>query len=92
MEWDIDGDVADEEEDKIALGVVGSLWSSRVPNPNAFIATMKNIWTVKHGVEIVNIRRNLYQVQFFHWRDYHGTSTSTHFFLKIWIKLSNLRT
>lgn len=69
MEWVEDGEEVEEDNDRITLGLVGSLWSSRVPNPNAFISTMKNVWAVKYGVEIVNIGRNLYQFQFFHWLD-----------------------
>ena len=42
---------------------------ARVPNPNAFISTMKNEWMVKNGVEISRIGRNLFQIQFFHWQD-----------------------
>lgn len=48
---------------------MGCIWSSRVPNPSAFISTMKSVWTVKYRVEIVNIGKNLYQIQFFHWQD-----------------------
>ena len=68
-EW-IDGGADDEEDnDRIALGLIGSLWTPRSPNPNAFISTMKSVWSVKHGLEIVHIGRNFFQIQFFHWRD-----------------------
>lgn len=33
------------------------------------MATLKTVWTVKHGVDIINIGRNIFQFQFFHWRD-----------------------
>ena len=42
---------------------------NRQPNPVAFISTMKNIWAVINGVDITNVGRNLYQIQFYHWRD-----------------------
>lgn len=69
VEWDEDGDETVNEDDRLALSLVGKLWSYRVPNPNAFISTMKGVWLVKYGVEISNVGKNLYQIQLFHWRD-----------------------
>ena len=42
-----------EDNYQLAFSLVGKLRSNRVPNPNAFITTMK------HGLEISNIGRNL---------------------------------
>lgn len=42
------------EDDRISISLVGKLWLASVPNPNAFVATMKNVWKVKNGVEIRN--------------------------------------
>lgn len=64
-----EGDGQEEDNDRIALGLVGKLWTTRVPYPGPFIATMKSIWMVKNGIDISNIGRNLFQIQFYHWRD-----------------------
>lgn len=69
VEWIEEGDEEVEDNDRLSLSLVGKLWSNRVPNLNAFIATMKGVWLLKHGVEISNIGRNLFIIQFFHWRD-----------------------
>lgn len=69
LEWIDQGEDEEVENDKVELGLIGRLWTQRNPNPNAFITTMKSVWYVKHGVDIVNIGRNLYQIQFFHWKD-----------------------
>lgn len=68
-EWDEGGEEEEADNDRVSLGLIGRLWTNRNPNPTAFISTMKTVWTVKYGVELVNIGRNLYQIQFFHWRD-----------------------
>lgn len=68
-EWVV-GDEGDEGESaKLALSLVGKIWSMRVPNPSAFMATMKGIWMVRHGLDISHIGKNLFLMQFFHWRD-----------------------
>lgn len=57
------------DNDRVALGLIGSIWSKRTPNPAAFISTIKVVWSLKYGVEIVHIGRNLFNIQVFHWRD-----------------------
>lgn len=69
IKWVEGGEEEEVDNDRVFLGLIGRLWTNRNPNPTAFISTMKTVWTVKHGVELVNIGRNLYQTQFFHWRD-----------------------
>lgn len=44
----------DEEDDRISLGLVGKLWSERILNPTALVKM---------------IGKNLFQFQFYHWRD-----------------------
>ena len=59
----------DEEEARLALGVVGKIWTDRHINVNAFMSTMKNVWQPASGVDISNIGPNTYVFQFHHWRD-----------------------
>lgn len=66
-EWVDDGN--DEEDDRISLGLVGKLWSERTLNPSVFMSTIKNVWVTTHGVDINMIGKNLFQFQFYHWRD-----------------------
>lgn len=58
-----------EEDERIALGLVGRLWSERFLNPNAFITKIKNVWVLKHGFDISTIGKNTFQFQFYHWKD-----------------------
>lgn len=67
IEW-VD-DESEEEEARVALGLVGKIWTNRHINQNAFMATMKNIRQPKMDVDIRNIGKNLYVFQFHHWRD-----------------------
>lgn len=41
VEWIEEGACEEEEDDRIALGLIGKLWTSRIPNPSAFMSTMK---------------------------------------------------
>lgn len=66
-EWLDNGDK--DEEERISLSLVGKLWSERTLNPYAFMATIKNVWVTKYGVEINMIGKNIFQFQFFHWKD-----------------------
>lgn len=63
-EWVDDGD--NEEEERIALRLVGKLWSDRILNPTAFMATIKNVWVTQNGVDVKMIGKNLYQFQFYY--------------------------
>lgn len=67
VEWVNDGD--DEEENHISLGLVGKLWSNRILNPTAFMNTIKNVWVTQHGVDVSIIGKNMFQFQFYHWRN-----------------------
>lgn len=58
-----------EEEERLSLGLIGKLWFDRVLNSNAFMGTIKNVWVTQYGVEINIIGKNLYQFQFYHWKD-----------------------
>lgn len=62
-------DIGKDEANRLALGLICKIWTSRMVNPNAFISTINGIWALKHGLEISNIGKNLYQLQFHHWRD-----------------------
>jgi uncharacterized protein DUF4283 len=62
-------DVGEEEEKRLALGLIGHIWTERTVNSNAFMNTIKSIWALKYGIEISNIGRNKYQFQFHHWKD-----------------------
>lgn len=66
-EW-LDGG-NEEEEERISLGLIGKLWSERFLNPTTFIATIKNVWVIQHGVDINMIGKNTFQFQFYHWKD-----------------------
>lgn len=67
VEWE--DEVGEEEEHKLALGLIGRLWTERNVNPNAFMNTIKSLWALKHGLEISLIGKNKFQFQFHHWRD-----------------------
>lgn len=67
LEWLHDDD--EEEDNRISLGLIGKLWSERILNPTAFMATIKNVWVTQHGFDVNMIGKNLYQFQFYHWRD-----------------------
>ena len=67
VDWVDDGE--DEEEARVALGLVGKIWTDRHINANAFMATMKMVWQPKHGVDISNLGENVFVFQFHHWRD-----------------------
>lgn len=66
-DW-VDDNIAEEEE-CLAVGLIGKLWSERVLNPTAFITTIKNVWMLQHGVDINMIGKNTFQFQFYHWKD-----------------------
>ena len=67
VSWCEDG--SDDDDKRVELGLVGKVWTKWVINPNAFISTMKGIWRVQFGVDISNIGKNLFQFQFYHWKD-----------------------
>lgn len=67
IEWVVDGE--EDEEQKIALGVVGRIWTERNVNANALITTMSRVWNPKHGMEANCIEKNMFFFQFHHWRD-----------------------
>lgn len=60
---------AEEEEAKVALGVVGKIWTERNVNSNALITTMRRVWSPKHGMEANCIGKNIFFFQFHHWKD-----------------------
>lgn len=67
ISWCEDG--GDDDDNRVELGLVGKVWIDRLINPSAFITTMKGIWRVQAGLDISNIGRNLFQFQFYHWKD-----------------------
>lgn len=67
IEW-IEED-SDEDDARTELGIVIRIWTRRNINQAAFVATMTNIWQTKADLEIKNIGKNLYVVQFHHWKD-----------------------
>lgn len=69
VEWVEVGEEAEVDNDRVSLGLIGSICTNRTPYSATFISIMKSVWSVKDGVEIVNIGRNVYQIQFFPWRD-----------------------
>ena len=60
VEWVEEGMGEEEDTDRLALGLIGRLWTTRVPNPSEFIFTMQSLWMLKHGFDISNIGHNLY--------------------------------
>lgn len=62
-------EVGEDEENQLALGMIGRIWTECNVNPNAFMNTIKGIWALKYGLEISNIGKNMFQFQFHHWRD-----------------------
>ncbi|CAO2821304.1 unnamed protein product [Amaranthus hypochondriacus] len=67
ISWFEDG--GDDDDNRVELGMVGKVWTERLINRSAFITTMKGIWRVQAGLDISNIGRNLFQFQFYHWKD-----------------------
>lgn len=59
VEWVERGDDEGVDDDRISLGLIGNVWTNNNSNPVAFISMMKGIWSVKNGVDIVKIGRNL---------------------------------
>ena len=61
----------DEREDQsnLALCLVGKVWTVRKFNAQALMTTMEKMWNPNHGVEVKEIRTNLFLFQFFHWKD-----------------------
>lgn len=47
--------MGEEEENKLALGLIGRIWTKRNVNPNAFMNIIKSIWALKYGLEISDI-------------------------------------
>ena len=67
VEW-VEED-SEEDEARSELGIVIRIWTRRSVNQSAFVTTMTNIWQMKAEVEIKNIGKNMYVVQFHHWKD-----------------------
>lgn len=61
IDWVVDGE---EEESRVALGVMGNLWTERNIDANALIAVMMKIWNPKHGMEANCIEKNVHFFQF----------------------------
>ncbi|KAF7824053.1 hypothetical protein G2W53_022197 [Senna tora] len=57
------------ETQRVQLCLVGSLWTEGSYNVNAFQSTIKQVWNVRHGVDIRVLGKNLYIFQFYHWKD-----------------------
>lgn len=51
------------------LYLVGSLWTNSPYNLGAFRNTIKQIWRLCQGVEVRDIGKNLFNFQFYHWKD-----------------------
>lgn len=66
-EWADEGN--EEEDEQLSMGLIGKLWSDKSLNSTAFMATIKNVWVIQYGVDINLIGKNLYQFQFYHWRE-----------------------
>ena len=67
IDW-VEGET-EAEDDRVELGLVGKIWTGRHINVNAFMATIKNIWQPKHGLDISAMGKNMFAFQFYHWRD-----------------------
>ncbi|KAL2928557.1 hypothetical protein RDABS01_006570 [Bienertia sinuspersici] len=67
IEWRDDGE--EEEEDRVALSLMGELWTKRSINNKAFMSTIKGVWQLKYVVDIRNIGKNKFLFQFYHWKD-----------------------
>lgn len=66
---EVDWLVGGGEEDRVSLGVVGKIWIERHVNLNATITTMKRIWNPRHGMEANGIKKNIFFLQFHHWKN-----------------------
>ncbi|CAO2838116.1 unnamed protein product [Amaranthus hypochondriacus] len=53
-------DIGEEEANKLTLGLIGKIWTSRMVNLNAFMSMIKGVWALKHEQEIRNIGKNMY--------------------------------
>jgi len=67
LKWEKDDEAA--EGSKLALCLLGRLWTSKKFNAFAFMTTMEKIWRPMHGVEIKEIANNIFLIQFHHLRD-----------------------
>ncbi|KAJ4831362.1 hypothetical protein Tsubulata_042147 [Turnera subulata] len=64
-----DGEGVEEGLTEASLCLVGTLWTDRPFNVQAFMRTMKMVWKPSHDVEISQLDKNLFIFQFHHWRD-----------------------
>ncbi|KAJ8443141.1 hypothetical protein Cgig2_005692 [Carnegiea gigantea] len=67
VKWEKDDEAA--EGSKLALCLLGRLWTSKKFNAFAFMTTMEKIWRLMHGMEIKDIADDIFLIQFYHWRD-----------------------
>lgn len=58
-----------EASDRFKLCLAGKLWGDRPFNTQAFQSTLKQIWRVKHGVDIRILGKNIFTFQFYLWKD-----------------------
>ncbi|KAL2926793.1 Large terminase protein-like protein UL15b [Bienertia sinuspersici] len=65
--WEDEG--SKEDEARMELAMVGKIWTERHINTNAFIGTMKRVWQAKSGMEVREIEKNTFVIQFYHWMD-----------------------
>ncbi|XP_021758507.1 uncharacterized protein LOC110723457 [Chenopodium quinoa] len=66
---ELGGSNDEEQNNKLALSLVGKLLTIRSYNFEALQNTLKQIWSLSHGVLFRKIENNLFVIQFFHWRD-----------------------
>ncbi|KAJ4828035.1 hypothetical protein Tsubulata_008049 [Turnera subulata] len=64
-----DDDEVKSGQTALNLCLVGTLWTERPFNVQAFMRTMKQVCKATHDVEISQLDKNLFIFQFHHWRD-----------------------
>lgn len=67
IDWE-EGGVEDEDA-RVELGLVARIWTNRNINVKSFMATIKNIWHPKHGLDISATGNNVFVFQCYHWKE-----------------------
>ncbi|KAK3210855.1 hypothetical protein Dsin_015561 [Dipteronia sinensis] len=60
----LDGNLKDKEVQRLELCLVGKVFSTKLVNRNAFMDVMNKIWRVERGVEIEQIKDNIFEFCF----------------------------
>lgn len=69
VEWEVGEEDIKDAKISLMIMIIGKLWTRRNVNPNALMATIKNVRHPHHGLEAKSLGHNKFSFQFFHWRD-----------------------